>query len=181
MEELRGEDWALLERQRGRYYAEHQAAEVLRMLAGSAHLPSFGYEINNYGHSLQAATLAKSAGLDEETVVVALLHDIGFVACPATHGEFAAALLGPYISPRNDWMLRHHQIFQDVHVHDHPTIDQNSRETYRGHPFFEWTAEFVARFDQNTMSATCDTMPLDAFVPMVHRIFSRPPRAPSTS
>jgi predicted HD phosphohydrolase len=172
-------DWALLRRQRAPYYGAEQARQALRLLTCSAGDASFGYRINNYRHCLQTATLAQRAGEDEETVAVALLHDIGFVACPDSHGEFAAALLANYISEKNHWMLCHHAIFQQVHmagVHD-LDIDPTARERWRGHPHFQWTADFVERYDQRAMAADYDTLPVEAFVPLVERLFARPPRA----
>jgi predicted HD phosphohydrolase len=174
-------DWALLKRQRGPYYAAEQARQALRLLSCSAGDASFGYRINNYRHCLQTATLAQRAGEDEETVVVALLHDIGFVACPDSHGDFAAALLVDHISERNHWMLRHHAVFQQVHmagVHD-PEIDPEARERWRGHPHFQWTADFVERYDQRAMAADYDTLPVEAFEPLVQRLLTRPPRSRS--
>jgi predicted HD phosphohydrolase len=176
LEDCTAADLAVLERQRAVYFAERQAADVLRMLAGSADDPSFGYPVNNYRHCLQSATLALRDGLDEETVVVALLHDIGFVASPTAHGTVAAALLGPYISAANHWMLLHHQVFQDYHLVGDPTVDREARERWRGHASFEWTARFVARYDQNAMDPSYDALPLGTFEPMVRRLFARPPR-----
>ncbi len=178
LEDFRAADWALLNRQRGPYYARHRADQVLAMLEAGAALPSFGYQVNNFRHCLQSATLALRDGRDEETVVVALLHDIGFVTCPETHGAFAAALLAPHISEANHWMLERHAIFQQVHIHEHPDIaDPHERERWRGHPHFEWTAEFVAKYDQDAMRADFETAPLAVFEPMVRRLLSQPSRA----
>ena len=178
LDDFTAEEWALLERQRVPYYAEEQARQALRLLSCSEHDASFGYQINNYRHCLQTATMAHREGEDEETVVAALLHDIGFVVCPDSHGDFAAALLENYVSEKTHWMLRHHAIFQQVHlagVHD-PGFDPDERERWRGHCFFEWTAAFVDRYDQRAMDPDYDTAPLSFFEPMVHRVFSRPPR-----
>lgn len=169
-------DWALLDGQRGDFYRRHQAAEVLRMFAASAEDPTFGYQVNNFRHGLQSATRALQDGLDEETVVVCLLHDIGFIACPSSHGAFAAALLGPYVGEANRWMLEHHQVFQQVHLPTYPNNDARARERWRGHPAFEWTARFVARYDQDTIDPGAPMLPLAAFEPMVQRLFLRPPR-----
>ncbi|MCP5152695.1 MAG: phosphohydrolase [Ectothiorhodospiraceae bacterium] len=167
-------EWAVLERQRNAYLRDHQAEQALRLLTASAGDPSFGYTVNMYRHALQSATMALRDGLDEETVVVTLLHDIGFLACPCGHGEMAAALLGPYVSERNRWMLARHAIFQDHHVAGHPGAGR--RERWRGHPHFAWTAEWVARYDQNAQDASYDCAPLEVFEPMVRRIFAREPR-----
>ena len=115
-------------------------------------------------------------GRDEETVAVALLHDIGFTLARETHGGFAAMVLGPYISEANRWMLVHHQIFLDHHVHGDPLVDRDARERWRGHPHFEWTATFVERYDQAAVSAAREILPLVTFIPMVHRLFARTPR-----
>jgi predicted HD phosphohydrolase len=110
-------------------------------------------------------------------VVVALLHDIGFVASPSAHGAVAAALLRPYISAANHWMLLHHQVFQDYHLAGAAKVDREARERWRGHPSFEWTARFVATYDQNAMDASYNALPLSAFEPMVRRLFARPPQS----
>jgi predicted HD phosphohydrolase len=177
LESLTHDEWTVLDAQRGEYYRAEQARQVLRMLAESAHDPSFGYTVNNFQHCLQSATLALRDGLPEEDVVVCLLHDIGFIAAPRQHGEFAAALLGPYVSDRNHWMLQRHAIFQDVHATHHPTLDRQARERWRGHPHFEWAARFVARYDQCAIDGGYDTAPLETFEPMVYRLFAKPPRA----
>lgn len=178
MDELTPADWAVLERQRLIYRADQQARQILELFAASRDAPTFGYPINNYRHGLQAATLALRDGHDEETVVVSLLHDIGFVVCPETHAQFAAALLGPYISERNHWMLLRHPLFQNIHVHGHPdpAFDRHAREQWRDHPHFAWTAEWVARYDQNALDPDYDCLPLDAFEPLVRRLFARPPQ-----
>lgn len=177
LDEFRAADWALLNAQRAPYYAEQQATQALRLLAGSAEDPSFGYQVNNYRHCVQAATLALQDGRDEEYVVMALLHDIGFVACPETHGGFAAQLLAPYVAPETVWLLERHMWFQALHCRELDGGDRFARERWRGHPAFAMTAEFVARYDQNTISPRLPEAPLAAFEPMVRRVFARAPRA----
>lgn len=176
LEDFTPADFALMDRQRAEFYGERQAAHVLAMLKASEDEPSFGYQINNFRHCLQSATMAHRAGKSEDYVAVALLHDIGFVACPSVHGRFAAMMLAPYVDPEIVWMLEHHQVFQDYHCPQHPTLDPHARERWRGHPAFVVTAEFVAMFDQAAMDPDYDNMPLEAFEPMVQRLFARPPR-----
>jgi predicted HD phosphohydrolase len=172
-------EWVRLRDQRRVFDAELQAAHVLRALEASAADPGFGYQVNNFRHCVQSATAALQDGRDEEYVVVALLHDIGFTMCPSNHGPFAAALLGPFISDANRWLLAHHQLFLAHHCHDHPddAFDEHAREQWRGHPHFAATADFVARFDQGTIMPGLPEAPLSVFAPMVQRIFARPPRA----
>jgi len=175
LEDFQTEDWHLLELQRRQYLAEHQADQALRLLTASQHDPSFGYMVNNYRHCLQSATMVLRDGLDEEDVVVALLHDVGFTTCPLMHGDFAATLMGAYISERNHWMLQHHATFQNLHSPHMPGVKQHERDLWKGHPHYAWTAEFVARYDQAAADPHYRCEPIELFVPMVRRIFARNP------
>ncbi|MDA0261633.1 MAG: phosphohydrolase [Proteobacteria bacterium] len=169
------QDWGRLNSQRAPYYQERQADAALAMLAAQKDDPSFGYLINNYGHCLQSATMALRDGLDEETVVVTLLHDIGFVVAPAAHAEFAIALFGPYVSDKNIWTVRRHAVFQGLHCRDLPGTDPGAREQWRGHPYFNYAADWVRKYDIGSLDPNYENAPLETFVPMVKRIFSRPP------
>ncbi len=169
-------DWALLDRQREPYLAARRADQVLAMFATLRDQPSFGYAISMYRHGVQTATMMLQDGHDEETVVVGLLHDFAYDFCVETHGAAAAALIGPFASERNEFLLRTHQAFQSLHCATHPACDPNERDQWRGHPHFAWVAAFVARYDQVAINADGPEMPLEAFRPMVHRFFARPPR-----
>ena len=70
------------------------------------------YRITRLGHSLQTATRAERDGADEETIVCALLHDIGDTLGPANHADIAATMLEPFVSDENHWMVKHQAIFQ---------------------------------------------------------------------
>lgn len=178
LDEFRRDDWELLGRQRRVFDAEHQADHALRVLAATAADPAFGYQVNNFRHSLQAATAAMQDGRDEEYIVVTLFHDVGFTICPGSHGAFAAAMLSPYVSDASRWILERHQIFQAHHCHDHPdeAVDPDGRERWRGHEHFAATAEFVEHYDITTIAAGLPEAPLSVFAPMVKRLLTRPPR-----
>jgi predicted HD phosphohydrolase len=176
LERFSAVDWSLLNSQRGVYMREQQARQALDMLEASRDAPTFGYRINNYRHSLQSATLALRDDCDEEAIVVALFHDLGFIVCPDSHGAFAAEFLHAYISPANEWMLRHHAVFQQFHIRDYPGLDPKARERWRGHPHFDWTARFVERYDQDAIRPELETAPIETFEPLVFRLFAREPR-----
>ena len=174
MAQFRAADWQVLEPQKRVYYQHSRADHVLRLLRTLEADPSWGYAINIFEHCLQSATMLLRDGHDEETVVVGLLHDIGFTICPETHGAFAGALLAPYVDPRHVWMLERHGIFQLHHCHEHPDADPHERERWRGHPHFEWAAEYVERYDQNAIDPAVGWAPLATFEPMVRRVFAAP-------
>lgn len=71
-----------------------------------------GFPIDRYQHSLQTATRALKDGRDEEYVVCALLHDIGDTLGCYNHFDIAAAILKPFVSEANLWMVQNHGIFQ---------------------------------------------------------------------
>ena len=132
-----------------------------------------GYRICRYRHVLQTATRASRDGADEETVVVALLHDIGDMVAPENHAAFAAELLRPYVSDDNYWLVKHHDVFQGYYYFHHFDRDRDARERHRGHPMFERTAEFCEKWDQTSFDPDYDTMPLEVFEPMVRRLFAQ--------
>lgn len=133
-----------------------------------------GFAVDRLEHSLQSATLAHRAGKDEEYVVCALLHDIGDTLGTFNHAEIGAAILKPFVSEDNHWMLEHHGIFQGYYFFHHIGLDRDMRDEYRGHQAFEHTAQFCHLFDQNAFDPDYDTMPLEAFEPMVQRVMERP-------
>ncbi len=170
------EDYQLLD-ERYKVLEVNLAEEILGLfgrLAGD----TLGYTIDRYQHSLQTATRAQRDGADEETIVVALLHDVGDSLAPWNHSDLAAAILQPYVSAENHWLVRHHGIFQGYYYSHHVGGDRNARDRYRGHPMFERTAAFCENWDQNSFDPDYDNLPLTAFEPMVRRLFDRKPFAP---
>jgi predicted HD phosphohydrolase len=172
MDEGTFEEYQLLDR-RFRSHAEGFADEVLAMLQKLGG-DTIGYQIDRLQHSLQTATRAQRDGADDETVVAALLHDIGDTLAPYNHADIAAAILRPYVSQATHWLVSKHAVFQGYYYWHHYGQDRNAREKYRGHPCFERTAEFCERWDQRAFDPGYDTLPLAAFEPMVHRLFARP-------
>ncbi len=133
-----------------------------------------GFPVSRLEHSLQTATMAHRAGKDEEYVVCALLHDIGDTLGVHNHPDIAAAILKPFVSEANLWMVEQHGIFQGYYFFHHIGLDREMREKHRGHPHFEYTAQFCHLFDQPAFDPTFDTMPLEAFEPMVQRVMAKP-------
>ena len=142
----------------------------LKMLKGDCG----GFAVDRLEHSLQSATLAHRDGMDEEYVVCALMHDIGDILASASHAELGATIMRPYVSEANHWMMAHHGIFQGYYFFHYLGLDRDMREQFRGHPHFEYAARFCARHDQNAFDPGYDTMPLEAFEPMVQRVMARP-------
>jgi predicted HD phosphohydrolase len=133
-----------------------------------------GFPVDRLEHCLQTATRAYQAGRDEEYVVCAVLHDIGDTLGPHNHADIAATIVRPFVSEGNHWMVKHHGIFQGYYFFHFLGLDRNMREKFRGHPYFEKTEEFCRLFDQVAFDPNFKSMPLEAFEPMLQRVFRQP-------
>jgi predicted HD phosphohydrolase len=139
------------------------------------------YPVDRLQHSLQAATRALRDGRDEEYVVCALLHDIGESLGPFNHGEVVGAVLWPFVSEANRWMLEHHPVFQVYFYGHHLKIDENAREQYRGSPHFDRTAEFCALYDEVSFDAGYASEPMATSSRWCVASFARTGRRPGRS
>ncbi|HVY90838.1 MAG TPA: HD domain-containing protein [Hyphomonadaceae bacterium] len=133
-----------------------------------------GFPVSRLEHSLQTATRAHKAGKDEEYVVCALLHDIGDTLGVYNHPDIAAAILKPFVSEANLWMVANHGIFQGYYFFHHLGLDRNMRDQFRGHPHFEHCAQFCHLYDQPAFETAYQSMPLEAFEPMLRRVMAAP-------
>jgi predicted HD phosphohydrolase len=136
-----------------------------------------GYAVDRLEHSLQTATRAHRDGRDEEYVVCALLHDIGDTLGSMNHADIATAILRPFASEKNLFMVEKHGIFQGYYFFEHLGLEKNLREQFRGHEWFDYTAEFCEKYDQNSFDPSYESMPLGAFAPMVRNVFGNPRRS----
>jgi len=135
---------------------------------------SCGVKLTMAQHGLQAATRAKDDGADEELIVCALLHDIGELFQPISHGELAASWLRPYISPQNYWVLEHHEIFQSHYYQHAMNMPKDVRDAFKDYPYFQACCDFCEKYDAPAFDPTYETLPLSYFEPMVHRVFAKP-------
>ena len=172
MEESTAEDWAKI----GVSFVEFVKKLPDRVLAHLRLLDGDygGFSVDRLHHSLQTATRAHRAGEDEEYVVCALLHDIGDTLGSFNHPDIAAAILKPFVSEENLWMVEKHGIFQGYYFFHHLGMDRNQREQFRGHPAFERTAHFCERYDSPAFDPKGETLPLEFFEPMLRRAFRVP-------
>jgi predicted HD phosphohydrolase len=136
-----------------------------------------GFAVDRLEHCLQTATRAHRGGRDEEYVVCALLHDIGDTLGSLNHADIAGAILKPFVSEQNLFMVEKHGIFQGYYFFEFLGLDRNMREQFRDHPWFSYTAEFCADYDQNSFDPGYQSMSLQEFEPMVRRVFQRPRRS----
>ncbi|MGZ0786951.1 HD domain-containing protein [Pseudomonas saponiphila] len=166
------EDWAIIAADFSAY-AKQLPARIL------AHLQLLegdfgGFPVDRLTHSLQTASRAWHDGRDEEYVVCALLHDIGDTLGSYNHADIAAAILKPFVSPENLWMVEKHAIFQGYYFFHHLGMDRHLREQFCEHPLYQRTAEFCAKYDAAAFDPTYASLPLSFFEPMLQRLFAKP-------
>ncbi|MEE9229684.1 MAG: HD domain-containing protein [Acidobacteriota bacterium] len=172
MEDGTKAEYLRLEESQARFAAglADRVLEHLMLLEGSYG----GMLVDRLTHSLQVATRAHRDGRDEEYVVCALLHDIGDMLLVHNHADLAAAIVRPFVSEKNHWIIAKHAVFQGYYFWQHLGADRNAREKYRDHLYFNDAAEFCALYDQCSFDPEYDTLPLATFEPMLRRLFARP-------
>ena len=131
-------------------------------------------KVSRLEHSLQSASRAYRAGMDNEYVAAALIHDIGDALAPHSHGEMVGAVLRPFVSERVCWIIQKHALFQAYYYAHLMGEDRNARDKYLDHPFYNDCVEFCEQFDQNCFDPDYDSLPLEFFRPIVEDVFSRP-------
>src|SRR5689334_8766370 len=133
----RAEDWQIISSHFLPYASAlpDRVLSHLRLLEGDCG----GFAVDRLTHSLQTATRAHRDGRDEEYVVCALLHDMGDTLGSYNHADIAAAVLKPFVSEENHWMVEKHGIFQGYYFFHYIGMDRNMREAFRDHPSFART------------------------------------------
>ena len=152
-----------------------QAARViewLTMMDGAS-----PYQVSRLEHCLQTATRAQRDGADDETIVCALLHDIGDVIAPANHSQAAAALLRPFVSDKNYWIVLNHGLFQGYYWMHHYDQDRNARDSLKNHPYYQACVDFCADWDQPSFDPDYESLPLADFIPLIETLFARTPKS----
>ncbi len=172
MEESTREDWSIIvpEAMKMAKSLPDRVLAHLRLLDGDFG----GFPVDRLTHSLQTATLALADGRDEEYVVCALLHDIGDTLGSFNHPDIAAAILKPFVSEENLWMVQNHGVFQGYNFFHHIGMDRNLRDMFKASSHYERAAEFVERYDNPAFDPQRETLPLSVFEPMVRRLMAAP-------
>ena len=172
MEESTKEDWGLIvpEAMKMARTLPDRVITHLQLLDGDYG----GFPIDRYSHSLQTATLALKDGRDEEYVVCALLHDIGDTLGSFNHPDIAAAILKPFVSEANLWMVQNHGIFQGYNFFHHIGLNRDMRDMFNGHEHYERTHEFIELYDNPAFDPKGEVFPISTFEPMLRRLMAMP-------
>jgi predicted HD phosphohydrolase len=138
-----------------------------------------GYKVSRLQHSLQSASLAEADGADIETIVAALVHDLGDELAPENHSQLAAAILRPYVRAEVTWIVEMHGLFQMKYYAHFYGRDPHGHLAYKDHPWYASCWRFCERYDQAAFDPATPTKPLSHFAPMLREVFSRKPFDPA--
>jgi len=133
-----------------------------------------GFAIDRLSHSVQTATRAWKDGRNEEYTVCALLHDIGDTLGSMNHPDVGAAILKPFVSEADHWMVANHGIFQGYYFFHYIGLDRDLRDNFKGHEYYDHCEEFCRKYDHASFDPDYKSEPLEFFVPMVEKVFSSP-------
>ena len=152
--------------------------------------PKFGLPFAAGHHGAQCASLAMKAGVDEETILACLLHDIAMALMRPDHGWWGAQLVAPYVSERISWAIRYHQAlryfpdaengyaYPEMYVHmfgpDYrpPEYIQAAYREARAHRWY-MTARHITLYDDYSFDPTAP-FSMEPFVDIIGRHFRQP-------
>ena len=89
---------------------------------------------------------------------------------PANHSEVAAAVLRPYVSEKNYWIVKHHGVFQGYYYFHHVGHGPQRAGPVADHPHYDATVAFCENYDQCSFDPEYDSEPLSFFEPMVRHV-----------
>ena len=154
-------------------YCDGLADRLLKALRQLEHSLS-GYQVTRLEHVLQGATRAHRAGESDEFVLAVLLHDIGDELAPHSHSEMAAAVLRPFVSEKIYWIVKHHGLFQMYYYVHFFGGDQNARDRFKQHQWYQDAVDFCHRYDQNCFDPEYQSESLEFFEPMLRKLVASP-------
>lgn len=135
-----------------------------------------GFQVSQLTHGLQTATMAEQAGADIDMIVGALCHDVGKIISNANHPAIAAEMIRPWVSDAVYWVVKVHQDFEGMHYYARMGMDPMARLKHAENPYYDLAEKFADEWDQNAFDPDFPTLSLEHFEPLVHQVFSRPPR-----
>ena len=167
------EDWHLIMSQRGELEAAlpGRILEQLELLRNDYG----GFPVDRLEHSVQTATRAERDGRDDEYIICALLHDIGDVLTPYNHPDVAAAILKPFVSSANHWMVENHGVFQGYYFWHHLGGDRNARDAFKGSEHYHYCEEFCSEYDSPAFAPSYKSNPLEYYEPLIRDFFIKNP------
>ena len=86
-----------------------------------------------------------------------------------------AAILKPFVSEANHWMVEHHGIFQGYYFWHHLGMDRNTRDRYADSPHYALTEEFCSEYDSPAFDPGYDSNSLGHYEALIRQFFGTNP------
>jgi len=169
-EESTAEDWAKIVPQIS--HTQNLVADRVIGLMRDLETDFGGFPVNRLEHSLQTATRAERDNRDDEYVLCALIHDIGDTLSPFNHPDIAAAIVKPFVSEANHFLVQQHGVFQGYYFWDYIGMDGSAREKFRESAHFDYTEEFCRLYDQTAFDASYTSNPLEHYEPLIRQFLT---------
>ena len=133
------------------------------------------YQISRLDHVLQCATRAFRDSADDDWIVASLLHDLGDVLAPYSHGQVASEIIRPFVKKEVAWVVRNHGVFQMFYNKSLSPEERNRRDQFKHHPYYQLAVDFCENWDQCSFDPGYPCEELRFFEPVLRRVFSRDP------
>ena len=133
------------------------------------------YQISRLDHVLQCATRAFRDNADDDWIAAALLHDLGDVLAPYSHGQVASEIIRPFVKKEVAWVVQNHGVFQMYYNKSLSSKKRNSRDQFKHHSYFQLAADFCEKWDQCSFDPDYPGEALEFFEPLIRRVFLRDP------
>ena len=153
-----------------------QVSRLTAMLKGLRHADETA-PIDTFSHSLQSATLAYHDGCDDETVFMTLFHDIGSLISDDNHSNVSAAILKPYLSEKNYWIIKHHGVFQGYYYLHHFSQNRHARDEYSNSPHYNDCIDWCDKYDQRAFATNYASKSLEFFEPLIKKVMLPDPNS----
>ena len=138
---------------------------------------TLGFGCDQLQHALMTGTLARRAGADDETIVIALCHDIGKAVNVPNHGAIAAEMMKPYISEDSYNIVKYHQDFQGEHYYEYLGAPTDLRKNHKDKPWYDLAVKLVDEWDAHAFDPDFEVDPVESFEPLMRKVFHDHPIA----
>lgn len=152
--------------------------ETLMNMLRALEFAHAGFSVSMQLHARQTATRALRAAASDELIVLGLIHDLADILSTYNHAEIMAALVRPYVSDGGYRLVRSHMEFQLQHYGDKLLLPTDLRERYAAQAWYADAVRFSDDWDHRAFDADYETLPLEAFAPLLTQTFARAPVPP---
>jgi predicted HD phosphohydrolase len=167
------EDWAHIAAEHMKHQKSQTPGLVLDMLHKLKNI-QVGFAADQQTHCLMTATLAQEDNATDEEVLIALCHDMGKAVSIPNHGAIAAEILKPYVSDDAYHAIKWHQHFQGQYYYHYMGKPNNLRDDFKAESWHPLAVKLVDRWDAPAFDPTYAVTPLEAFEPLIVRMFETP-------